>query len=40
MLTLHPRPEKQDLLPYINEGTLSIVCLKNLLILDSSEMEE
>ena len=39
LLTLHPRPSKEDLLPYINEGSLSIVCLRNLLALDKEKME-
>ena len=40
LLTLHPKPEKGDLLPYINEGSLSIVCLKNLLALEREKMEK
>jgi hypothetical protein len=31
LLTLHPCPKKEVLLPYISEGALAIVCIQNLL---------
>jgi hypothetical protein len=31
LLTLHPKPNKEMLLPYINDSSLSIVCINLLL---------
>lgn len=40
LLTLHPMPSKEILLPFINEISLSTVCIENLLHLDNDVLTE